>query len=270
MDYAILKISGADAEQFIETHSTRKIKDKLEIKAKGVYISVLEPKGKIKLLGYMLKTEAKTLELILDSHHASASKEYLEKFLICENAELELSDINLSLVELKSRYHNNLPKDFLIESYKENDTLIKLDLLDKYFPEDKGCFPGQEVLNKYKNIGLKKKQARSADYHKQAMELFISAVDEKKQEALELLEKALREDPKNYDALEAKGVMLAKQDKYHEAIKVMEELNEKQPNSIMAKTNLSIFYMKLGDKEKAEEYKAQATVAQFEQALSEN
>ena len=55
--------------------------------------------------------------------------------------------------------------------------------------------------------------------------------------------------------------------KIKEAIEVMKKLDDVNPASIMAKTNLSIFYMRLGDKETAEEYKAKATVAQFDEAL---
>ena len=38
----------------------------------------------------------------------------------------------------------------------------------------------------------------------------------------------------------------------------------------MAQMNLSIFYMKIGDKERAEEHKAQGTVLQFGQALNQD
>ena len=65
----------------------------------------------------------------------------------------------------------------------------------------------------------------------------------------------------------ALGVMLARAQCYDEAIKVLQQLELMNPQSVMAKANLSILYMKLGDKERAEQYKAEGTVLQFEKAL---
>lgn len=44
---------------------------------------------------------------------------------------------------------------------------------------------------------------------------------------------------------------------------MMETLLKLDPEHVLAHTNLSIFYMKLGDREKAEEEKAKATLAAF-------
>ncbi|MDD9898426.1 MAG: tetratricopeptide repeat protein, partial [Candidatus Melainabacteria bacterium] len=85
--------------------------------------------------------------------------------------------------------------------------------------------------------------------------------------ALELLRKALKDNPRNEDAMESLGVLLAKQEKFQEAIAVMHQLELMNPENQMAQMNLSIFYMKIGDKEKAEEHKAKGTVLQFDEAL---
>ena len=61
--------------------------------------------------------------------------------------------------------------------------------------------------------------------------------------------------------------MLAKQGKYQEAIMVMHQLEMINPDNQMAQMNLSIFYMKIGDKETAEEHKAKGTVIAFGKAL---
>jgi Flp pilus assembly protein TadD len=82
-----------------------------------------------------------------------------------------------------------------------------------------------------------------------------------------LIEKAIKEDPRNEDAYELLGVVYARESQFNEAITAMKKLEELNPDSVMAKTNLSIFYMKIGDKETAEDYKAKATVAQFQEAL---
>jgi tetratricopeptide (TPR) repeat protein len=46
---------------------------------------------------------------------------------------------------------------------------------------------------------------------------------------------------------------------------MMEKVLALQPDHVLAHTNLSVFYMKLGDKEKAEDEKAKATLAAFSQ-----
>ena len=141
--------------------------------------------------------------------------------------------------------------------------------MDKYVSFTKGCFPGQEVLSKYKNIGLKKKEERSKRYTDEALEIFAQAKNNSTDldSAIELLKKAIKENPKNEDAYESLGVMLAKQEKFKEAIAVMQQLEMINPQNPMALMNLSIFFMKIGDKETAEEYKAKGTVLQFEEAL---
>ena len=66
------------------------------------------------------------------------------------------------------------------------------------------------------------------------------------------------------------GVFLAKQDKLDEAIALMKRLTEINPQEIMAHTNLSVYYMKQGRIEDAENEKAEATALQFEQAVEKN
>lgn len=81
-----------------------------------------------------------------------------------------------------------------------------------------------------------------------------------------LLESAIALDGHNCDAYEALGVIYGHQKKYHEAISTMQKLNEIARNSIMAHSNLSLFYMKIGEIAKAEEEKAKATVLGMKQA----
>jgi len=71
-----------------------------------------------------------------------------------------------------------------------------------------------------------------------------------------LLRKAITLDPNLQDAYEALGVILSKQDKLDEAIELMEKLAAINPDSVMAHTNLSVFYVDKGWIEKAEEEKA--------------
>jgi folate-binding protein YgfZ len=83
--------------------------------------------------------------------------------------------------------------------------------------------------------------------------------------ALELLNNAIEVDPGFSDAYETIGVILGQQEKYREALSWMDQLLEVDPNSVMAHTNKSLFFMKLGDIERAEEEKSLATVKTFEQ-----
>ena len=74
-----------------------------------------------------------------------------------------------------------------------------------------------------------------------------------------LLEEALRLDPERRDSREALGVILGRSGRYHEAIDVFRQLEEIAPDEPMVHTNLSLFYMKLGDREEAERQRALAT-----------
>ena len=84
--------------------------------------------------------------------------------------------------------------------------------------------------------------------------------------AIEVLRSAIQLNDKNTDAYEALGVILGHQEKYNEAIKLMKTLAKIDPNAVMPHTNLSLFYMKQGLIEKAEEEKAQATILGMKQA----
>jgi len=65
------------------------------------------------------------------------------------------------------------------------------------------------------------------------------------------------------DALEMQGVLLGRLERFDEAIKSMDLLEELNPQSVMASTNKSMFYMKLGQIELAEVEKSKATVKSF-------
>ncbi|TVQ94949.1 MAG: hypothetical protein EA397_00405 [Deltaproteobacteria bacterium] len=76
--------------------------------------------------------------------------------------------------------------------------------------------------------------------------------------ALALLEDALRIDPGFGDAYEAIGVILGRSGRYHEAIDFFQRLAEVAPEEPLVHTNLSLYYMKIGDKSTAEEHSALA------------
>lgn len=93
-----------------------------------------------------------------------------------------------------------------------------------------------------------------------AVKIFHDGDNEK---AIKQFEEILKIDPQNEDSFEAIGVIFGRMEKYNEGIEFMNKLLEANPNSVMAHTNKSLYFMKLGEIEKAEEEKAQATVKSF-------
>jgi folate-binding protein YgfZ len=83
--------------------------------------------------------------------------------------------------------------------------------------------------------------------------------------ALGHLGEILRIDPAHADAYELIGVMLGKSGRYHEAIDFFRRLEEVAPDEPMVNTNLSVFYMKIGDKQTAEDQSGIATQKKFRQ-----
>ncbi|MFH2051501.1 MAG: tetratricopeptide repeat protein [bacterium] len=88
--------------------------------------------------------------------------------------------------------------------------------------------------------------------------------------AIALLEQALRLDPHHTEAVEVLGVILGRTGRFHEAIDVFKRLEELAPDEPMVHTNLSLFYMRIGDKDEAERQKSLATLKKFGEGLSEH
>ncbi|HPF69274.1 MAG TPA: tetratricopeptide repeat protein [Candidatus Krumholzibacteria bacterium] len=101
---------------------------------------------------------------------------------------------------------------------------------------------------------------RARRLHERAIHLFSRGEDDR---AASLLEQALGLDPGYAEAYEALGVILGRSGRYHEAIDVFRRLEQVAPDEPMVHTNLSLFYMKIGDREEAERQKAQATLKRF-------
>ena len=101
-----------------------------------------------------------------------------------------------------------------------------------------------------------------------AVELYDHAIDlfhnEKYQEAISYFEKAIIIDPLFEDAYESLGVLYGRLENYDKAIELMAELKKINPKCMMALTNLSLYHMKLGNIETAEDFKGQATFLNFE------
>ena len=108
---------------------------------------------------------------------------------------------------------------------------------------------------------------RAADTALRADGLYDEAVrrfaDGEDDRALALLERALALDPAHADSWEAVGVILGRSGRFAEAIDTFRRLEEVSPDEPMVHTNLSLYYMKLGDLESAERHRAQATMTRF-------
>lgn len=246
----MLLITGNDAKTFIERQASNNLKNK--------YVAFLSPQAKIISLAYLDETES---GIELYANNEEELKNHLEKFAIIEDINFEISDKQA---------------DAELDSFQPGESIIQLNqnnsekkIFEKYIDFDKGCYPGQEPVSKFKNLGMRKREERAQEYLDEALQIFAAAPGPQDLDpAIELLRKALKENPKFEDAYESLGVMLAKQEKFKEAIAVMHQLEMINPQNIMAQTNLSIFYMRIGDKETAEEHKAKSTVLQFDAALA--
>jgi tetratricopeptide (TPR) repeat protein len=113
----------------------------------------------------------------------------------------------------------------------------------------------------------REEQAQSL-YHR-ALDLFQQDPDDTDASAIPLLEEALLLDPEFEDAYEVLGVILHRHGRLGEAVRIMEQLAERNPDCLMAHTNLSVFYLAQGDIERAEEEKAKAAVLQIQAASDE-
>jgi folate-binding Fe-S cluster repair protein YgfZ/Tfp pilus assembly protein PilF len=107
----------------------------------------------------------------------------------------------------------------------------------------------------------KDSQERSQQLYEIALESFHS---DQINDALKYLKAAIHIDPTNEDAYEIIGVIHGREEQYDEAIEWMHKLSKISPKSVMAHTNLSLYYMKQGEIEKAEEHKGIATFKTFE------
>lgn len=100
-----------------------------------------------------------------------------------------------------------------------------------------------------------------------AMELYYLAGDYFKHDQLDKAEAtyqlSIKLNPTYADSYESLGVMLGRQERFDEAIELMKQLSQVDPDSVLAHTNLSLFLMRLGRIEEAEEQKSQATLKSF-------
>lgn len=99
-------------------------------------------------------------------------------------------------------------------------------------------------------------QSRARKLYDAAIKDYATESDAVVPQVVQLLREALELDPVLEDAYEALGVVLSKTGRLDEAIDLMKQLVNLNAESVMAHTNLSVFYVDKGMIEQAEEEKA--------------
>lgn len=83
------------------------------------------------------------------------------------------------------------------------------------------------------------------------------------QKAVDLLDIVLETFPKQFDALTALSMAHCRLGNLDEALKLGLQAEQLRPHDALVHTNLSLFYVKMGDKEKAEHHGLQAKIASW-------
>ncbi len=94
-----------------------------------------------------------------------------------------------------------------------------------------------------------------------AVELFLAG---KNENAIKYFQLAILKKPDFEDAYESLGVLYGRLGNFEKAIELMEKLRAINSKCMMALTNLSLYHMKLGHIEIAEQFKGDATLLNFE------
>lgn len=109
------------------------------------------------------------------------------------------------------------------------------------------------------------KPTNNQEFSQELFELGGNAFrDGNEDKALNYLNAAIKINPMNEDAYESLGVLLGRLERFEEAIAMMDELSRVNPKSVMAHTNKSLYYMKMGKIEEAEKEKSEATFKSFQ------
>ncbi|MCC6153122.1 MAG: tetratricopeptide repeat protein, partial [Candidatus Hydrogenedentes bacterium] len=110
------------------------------------------------------------------------------------------------------------------------------------------------------------REERAQFLYEKALQHFERDEHDQDDSAIRLLQEALLLAPAFEDAYEALGVILNRHHRVDEAIHYMQILARLNPDSVMAHTNLSVFYVAKGMIPEAEDEKAKAAVLQMKHA----
>lgn len=154
--------------------------------------------------------------------------------------------------------NKNIAFAYLNKEYRKPEQFIEFSINNKEYSAQVKLLPFIKILSK---------EEKAKFYYEKALTVFA---ENREEEAVNLLKKAIKNKPDFSDAYESLGVILSRLEKYNEAIEIMTKLTEINPDEPMARTNLSIFYMKIGNKEEAEAQMAKATTIKFMNTMKEN
>lgn len=113
------------------------------------------------------------------------------------------------------------------------------------------------------------REEHAQNLYTEALDMFQADLDDSDESAIPLLKEAILLSPEYEDAYEVLGVILNRHHRVDEAIYYMKHLKALNPNSVMAHTNLSVFYLAKGMIEEAEVEKAQSAVLQIQRATDD-
>jgi folate-binding protein YgfZ len=137
-------------------------------------------------------------------------------------------------------------RDFRVEGMKITASINSQEkhFIVRYFPllSGKNTDKAEEVFIEATNYFKKDDNEKTEQYFKMAIDL----------------------DPHHADSIESLGVLLGRLGRFEEAIEWMKKLSEVKPSSVLAHTNMSVYLMKLGKIEEAEEHKSLAMVKSFQ------
>ena len=139
----------------------------------------------------------------------------------------------------------------LLREYRINKKQFEVLINEKPLEVNVTSLPSIPVSNK----------ERVEELYDYAVELFQKSQEKS---AVEYFLKCIEMDPLFEDAYESLGVLYGRLERFDLAIEMMEKLKEINPKCMMAFTNLSLYHMKIGEIEKAEDYKSQATLLNFQ------
>jgi folate-binding Fe-S cluster repair protein YgfZ/Tfp pilus assembly protein PilF len=143
----------------------------------------------------------------------------------------------------------------------DNKSYVVVDLLREFRVDGKQIAIDHLGAATVKSLPLYNTLNRAELIYDRGVEHFQHGDDKLAEDYFKL---AIKFDPKFADAYESMAVLLGRHERFDEAIKYLEQLLEVDPNSVLAHTNLSMFHMKLGNIDIAEEHKSQATLKSFE------
>jgi folate-binding protein YgfZ len=116
-----------------------------------------------------------------------------------------------------------------------------------------GLLPHQRLGSSIKG------EQQERQWHREYEAAMQQFVEGELEQAIQQMRSLTLQAPTFWQAHEGLGVLLGRAERYPEAMKVLTALITENPNWPMAYTNLSIYALKLGDKDAAEHWKAEGT-----------